>query len=205
MTEPARNPGRKVFGSGGEPDRLRGVLPVSNKAGVMNKDFWTSLALLLSRLSDLQAGYREAASRAAEPMMVALLSHLSSTHLADQARLVAARQGRGLADPGPAPALCLSERAIGQFGTQVFGAAETLLPGLLEAEARIVADYGHVIAAVPSEDSPLRALLLTQRAAVQSRIDMLRGLLPRTETAIDVTPQFPRATGARADLLEIHP
>ncbi len=171
----------------------------------MNKDFWTSLALLLSRLSDLQAGYREAATRSAEPMMVALLSHLSSTHLADQARLVAARQGRGFADPGPAPALRLSERAFGQSGTPVSGAAEALLPGLLQAEARIVTDYGHVIAAVPAVDAPLRALLITQRAAVQSRIDMLRGLLPRTETAIDFTPQFPRAAGARTDLLELHP
>lgn len=171
----------------------------------MNKDFWTSLALLLSRLSDLQAGYREAAARAAEPMTVALLSHLSSTHLANQARLVAARQGRGLADPGPVPALRLPEHAFGQFGTLVSGAADTLLPGLLEAEARVVADYGHVIAAVPAEDAPLRALLATQRAAVQSRIDMLRGLLPRTETAIDFTPPFPRAAGARADLLELHP
>jgi hypothetical protein len=99
----------------------------------------------------------------------------------------------------------LSERAFGQSGTLVSGAAETLLPGLLKAEARIVADYGHVIAAVPAEDAPLRALLVTQRAAVQSRIDMLRGLLPCTETPIDVTPQFPQAAGVRTDLLELHP
>jgi hypothetical protein len=171
----------------------------------MNKDFWTSLAQLLSRLSDLQLGYREAATRAAEPMMVALLSHLSSTHLADQARLVEARQGRGIADPGPAPALRLPERALGQPGTTVSGAAETLLPGVLEAEARIAADYGRVLAAVPAEDAPLRALLASQRTALQSRIDMLRGLLPRAETANDVTPQFPRVAGARADQLELHP
>jgi hypothetical protein len=171
----------------------------------MNTDFWTSLALLLSRLSDLQAGYREAATRAAEPMMVALLSHLSSTHLADQARLIEARQGRGIADSGPRPILRLSGRVFDHPGTLVAGTDETVLSGLLEAEARIVADYGHVIATVPAQDAPLRALLVTQRAAVQSRIDMLRGLLPRTQAAINFTPEFRPPAGARAEVLDHHP
>ena len=196
---------RQIRHGGREPNRHLRVWIVSNKAGVMNKDFWTSLAPPLARLPDRRAGYQEAATRAAEPMTGARLSHLSSTHLADQARLVAARQGRGFADPGPAPPLRLPEHAFGQFGTSVSGAADTLLPGLLEAEARVVADYGHVIATVPAEDAALRALLVTQRATVQSRTDMLRGLLARSETAIDFTPTFPRAAGARADLPELHP
>lgn len=166
----------------------------------MNKDCCTSLAILLARLTDLQTGYREAANRAADPMMVALLSHLFSTHLADQARLVEAQQGRGLALPDPGQVRRLSGRAFGHIGALVARTDETVLPGLLDAEARIVVEYGHVIATVRAEDAPLRALLVTQRTAVKSRIDMLRGLLPRTEAALSYKPLFRRAAGARADL-----
>ena len=99
---------------------------------------------------------------------------------------------------------CRRASATSSF-TLVAGTDETVLPGLLDCEARIVADYGHVIAIVPAEDAPLRALLLTQRAAVQSRIDMLRGLLPRTPAAINFTPEFRPPAGARAEVLDHHP
>jgi len=166
----------------------------------MNTDCCTSLAILLDRLSDLQAGYREATNRAVDPMMVALLSHLFSTHLVNQARLVEAQQGRGLAGSGPGQLFGLSGRAFGHLGRLVAGADESVLPGLLEAETRMVAEYGHVIATVPAQDVPLRALLVTQRATLQSRIDMLRGLLPRVEGAVEYTPQLRHPAGARADL-----
>lgn len=166
----------------------------------MNKDCCTSLAILLAKLSDLQAAYREATNRAADPMMVALLSHLFSTHLANLARLVEARQGWGLAGSGPGQVHDVSGRAFGHIGRLVARADETVLPGLLEAEARLVAEYGHVIATVPAQDVPLRALLATQRAALQSRIDMLRGLLPRAEAAVEYTPQFRHPAGTWADL-----
>ena len=165
----------------------------------MNKDCCTSLALLLARLSDLQAGYREAANRAADPMMVALLSHLFSTHLANHARLAEARKGWGFAEAGPGQVQGLSGRAFGHIGRLVAGADETVLPGLMEAEARMVVEYGHVIATVPAQDAPLRALLVTQRATLQSRIDMLRGLLPRAEAALEYNPQLRRAAGAWAN------
>jgi len=165
----------------------------------MNKDCCTSLAILLARLSDLQAAYREAANRAADPMMVALLSHLFSTHLANQARLVEARNGWGIAESSPGSVLSLTGRAFGHIGRLVAGADETVLPGLMEAEARMVAEYGYVISAVSAQDAPLRALLVTQRATLQSRIDMLRGLLPRAEATIAYKPQFRRAAGAWAN------
>ena len=165
----------------------------------MNKDCCTSLAILLARLSDLQAAYREAANRAADPMMVALLSHLFTTHLANRARLVEARAGWGIAESGPGQVLSLTGRAFGHIGRLVAGADETVLPGLIEAEARMVAEYGQVIAAVPARKAPLRALLVTQRATLQSRIDMLRSLLPRAGAAPEYTPQVRRTAGAWAN------
>lgn len=165
-----------------------------------NKDCCAALAILVSRLSDLAQGYSGAADRAADPMMVALLSHLFSTHLAHRARLVEARQGRGAAGIVADPAGQSEGRCFGHIDALGSWADVSMLPVVLEAESRIVTEYGHVLAIVSQQDGPLRALLLVQRAAVQSRIDMLRGLLPHTLSTHDFKPQFRRVAGSRADL-----
>jgi hypothetical protein len=167
----------------------------------MTKNCCAALATLLARLSDLQAGYREAAGRVSDPMMVALLSHLFTTHLAHLATLIEARQGRGIDGP-------VADCAVPYWGPAdllATEADETGLFGLLDAEARMVAEYGRVLATVSTEDEPLRALLLTQRGAVQSRLDVLRGLLPRPEPALYFNPLVRRSPGLRADLQEPSP
>ena len=167
----------------------------------MTKDCCAALATLLARLSDLQADYREAAGRVSDPMMVALLSHLFTTHLLHLATLTEARQGRGIGGPA-ADCGVRSRRPAGLLATE---ADETGLSGLLDAETRMVAEYGRVLATVSTEDEPLRALLLTQRGALQSRLDVLRGLLPRPEPAPYLNPLVRRIAGLRADLQEPSP
>jgi hypothetical protein len=128
----------------------------------------SALRGLLTKLSDLQEGYRRSTEAGGDPMTVALLSYLFSTHLVHSDRLILALRQRGMA----AEALASGRRDAEPD--------EVALPSLLERETGIVAAYRDVILALGLRDVALTKLLLGQRAALEGRIEVLRRISQRS-------------------------
>lgn len=133
------------------------------------------LGNLLGLLDAAQSAYRAAADRSEEPMEIALLSYLFSTHLVHADRLKGAMDARTMSAetrPGLRPAAC-------------FCADGSAMEDLLEGEAGLVAAYDRALPAIGPGDDALRALLQAQRDVLTGRIAILRALSGREDPTLD--------------------
>lgn len=130
-----------------------------------------TLKSLHTALVDSRKGYEEAVedadAKALTPLFRDMIA-LRSEHAGQLARVL---QGEGETVDDAGSFMAIVHRAVINIRSVITGLDESILPGLIDGEERILGYYDEALEASAAE----RALLVTQRLAVEQKIaDMKR-------------------------------
>ena len=136
-----------------------------------------ALTSLHTTLVDSLHGYQEALKDADSSSITPLLRDMVAirTQAADEIGDVLT----GLGEPASNDGSLLStvHHAVISIRSLFSGINESMIPGLIDGEQRILGYYDEALAAAPV-DGPERALLVHQRAALESKISEFKAQLP---------------------------